>query len=160
MESSRHTRAYRERALRCPACDALMRVSATTSAELDVCDACEGVWIDWFEGEVHAVAAEHEAAQLDRGTPPPARPSAPPSGSRTCPRCSRSLTVELYRFADAKDDEHELVAGVDVLRCAECAGAFVSRSSAHLLLDRMREARTQTPWEALSGLVQRLWSRP
>ena len=43
-----------------------MRASATNSAELEVCDACEGVWIDWSEGEVHAVAAEHEAARLDR----------------------------------------------------------------------------------------------
>jgi Zn-finger nucleic acid-binding protein len=135
-----------------------MRVEMTTSASLEVCDACEGVWIDWFEGEVHAVAAEHEAARLERGTPLPSRPSAPPtSGSRACPRCTHLLATEHLRFPDAK--AYDLISGVEVMRCAECAGAFVPRSSAHLLLDRLREEKTQTPGEALRGLVERLWRR-
>ena len=150
--------AYRESALPCPACGALMRPGAPARAELEVCDGCQGVWIDWFEGEVHAVAAEHEAALRDRGTPPPGRPSHPSVGPQTCPRCARLLTPELYRFVDARDDD--LIGGVELLRCAECAGAFVPRASAHLLLERMREDKTQTPWEALSGLVQRLLTRP
>lgn len=150
--------AYRAAVLRCPACDEAMRREATTSAEVEVCDACEGLWIGWFDGEVHTLAIEAETARLDHGTPPPSRPNEPSSGSRTCPQCSRPLALELYRFADARDDD--LITGVEVLRCADCAGAFVPRGSAHLLLDRVREGRPAGLWEALRALLQRLWNRP
>ncbi len=162
--TGRTSAAYREGVTRCPACGELMRKGHTASAELDECAACEGLWLDWFDGEIHTVAVEHEAARLERGTPlsgPASRPSAPPEpASTSCPRCTRPLVVELYRFVDAK--EKELVTGVELLRCPECAGAFVPRGSAHLLLDRVRESKTQTPWEAvvsmLRALVQRLSS--
>ena len=150
--------AYRAAVLRCPACGEAMRREATTSAEVEVCDACEGLWVGWFDGEVHTLAVEAETARLDRGTPPPSRPTEPASGSRTCPQCSRPLALELYRFADAKDDD--LITGVEVLRCADCAGAFVPRGSAHLLLDRVREGRPAGLWEALRALLQRLLNRP
>jgi Zn-finger nucleic acid-binding protein len=135
-----------------------MRRESIGSTELEVCDACEGLWVDWFDGEVGAVAVEAEAARLDRGTPPPSRPSTPTSGSRTCPRCRRALVAEIHRFPDAH--ESELIEGVELLRCADCAGAFVPRGSAHLLLDRAREAKTQSVWEALLALLGRLWIRP
>lgn len=150
--------AYRAGVLRCPACGETMRREATTSAAVEVCDACEGLWVAWFDGEVHTLAVEAEAARLDRGTPPPSRPTEPTSGSRACPQCSRPLVAELYRFADAKDDD--LIAGVELLRCADCAGAFVPRGSAHLLLDRVRETRPPSLREALRALLQRLWNRP
>ena len=134
-----------------------MRREATTTAALEVCDACEGLWVAWFDGEVHTLAAEAEAARLDRGTPLPSRPPEPTSGSRTCPQCARPLVPELYRFTDAKEDD--LIPGVEVLRCADCAGAFVPRGSAHLLLDRAREQRTLTLWEAVLAIVSRTWGR-
>ena len=98
-----------------------------------------------------------EAARVERGTPLPGRPSRPPTGSGACPRCTRPLVAELYRFADASEDD--LITGVEVLRCAECAGAFVPRGSAHLLLERVRETRTQSPTEALRALVRQLFGR-
>lgn len=149
--------AYRAAVLRCPACGEAMRREATTSAEVEVCDACEGLWVGWFDGEVHTLAIEAEAARLDRGTPPPSRPTEPTSGSRTCPRCSRPLALELYRFADAKDDD--LITGVEVLRCADCAGAFVPRGSAHLLLDRVREGRGLSIWEVVTAFLRRVLGR-
>ena len=132
-----------------------MRCEAVPSAEIDVCDPCGGLWVDWFDGEVHTLAAEAEAARVDRGEPPPrvgARRAR--DGAGTCPRCQRPLTPELYRFSDASDDE--LVTGVELLRCSECAGSFVPRASAHLLLDRVREPRVMTLWEALVMLLKRL----
>lgn len=149
--------AYRLSVLRCPACGEAMRREATATAEVEVCDACEGLWVGWFDGEVHTLAVEAEAARLDRGTPPPSRPTEPTTGSRACPQCARALTPELYRFTDAKDDD--LIGGVEVLRCAECAGAFVPRGSAHLLLDHVREGRALGLWEVLRALLQRLWNR-
>ena len=117
-----------------------MHAEPTRAAAPQLCDACGGLWIDWFDGEVHAIAVEQEVARLERGTPLPSRPSQPPAGA-SCPRCARALVAELYRFPDASEDE--LLNGVDVMRCPECAGAFVPRSSAHLLLDRANAPRSE-----------------
>jgi Zn-finger nucleic acid-binding protein len=131
-----------------------MRAEAVVSAEVDVCDACEGLWVDWFDGEIQTLAAEAEAARLDRGSPLPRPPPAAGAALGACPRCTKALAAERYRFADASGDE--LVADVDLFRCPECAGSFVPRSSAHLLLDRVREPRGPTLWEALIALLRRL----
>jgi Zn-finger nucleic acid-binding protein len=157
MDHARPRDAYRRAILRCPACGEPMRREVTTTAELEVCDACEGLWVDWFDGEVSTIAVEAEAARLNRGTPPPNRPSQPTSGSQACPRCGRALVPELYRFGDAKHDD--LIAGVELLRCADCAGAFVPRGSAHLLLDRAREARTPRLWEMVLAMLNLLFRR-
>ncbi len=137
-----------------------MRVEPTSSADVDVCDACGGMWVDWFDGELHAIAVETEAARVERGTPLPP-PALEPSGSngavKRCPRCSQLLGAELYRFADAKDDE--LVSGVELYRCSDCAGAFVPRGSAHLLLDRVREGPPMTLWEVVVALLRRVFGR-
>ena len=148
--------AYRLAIARCPLCAEPMRREVMPSAALEVCDACEGLWVDWFDGDVSTIAVEAEAARVDRGTPLPRRPPSPPTGPRTCPRCQTALVPELHRFSDAKDDD--LIGGVELLRCAECAGAFVPRGSAHLLLDRAREGRRYGLWEALRLLFQRMWS--
>jgi Zn-finger nucleic acid-binding protein len=157
MDLSGRGPAYRGVTVRCPACAEAMRCEAVPSAEIDVCDACGGLWVDWFDGEVHTLAVEAEAARVDRGAPPPASVGAPRGGSNACPRCSRALTLELYRFSDVR--EGELVTGVELLRCSECAGSFVPRASAHLLLDRVREPRAVTLWEALVVLLKRLVGR-
>ena len=57
MDLSRRAGAYREGAIACPACGALMRVAVTSSASLEVCDTCEGIWIDWFDGKHHVAKA-------------------------------------------------------------------------------------------------------
>jgi Zn-finger nucleic acid-binding protein len=130
---------------------------ATSSGPGHLCDRCEGLWLDWFDGEVHVIAASQEAARVERGTPLPQRSSLPPLGSAPCPRCTMPLGVELYRFPDATDDE--LITGVELLRCPECAGAFVPRGSAHLLLQREREPRTQSPMTAILALVRGTFGR-
>ena len=153
MDLSARGAAYRGVIVRCPGCAEPMRCEAVPSAEIDVCDACGGLWVDWFDGEVHTLAVEAEAARVDRGVAPPS-PHPRGGGSGACPRCTRSLAPELHRFSDAS--EGELVEGVELFRCADCAGSFVPRSSAHLLLDRVREPRAVTLWEALVGLLKRL----
>jgi Zn-finger nucleic acid-binding protein len=150
--------------VRCPGCGEAMRCEAVPSAEVDICDACGGLWIDWFDGEVQTLAIEAEAARVERGTPPPGMlPNARANnmqsggGASACPRCMRQLEQELFQFSDAT--EGELVTGVELLRCSECAGSFVPRPSAHLLLDRVREPRAATLWEALVAFLQRLVSK-
>ncbi len=134
-----------------------MRAEPTRTSEPQVCDACDGLWIDWFDGEVSAIAVEKEAARVERGTPPPPRASEPPAGPSACPRCARMLIAELYRFADATEDD--LITGVELLRCPECAGAFVPRGSAHLLLERSLEVKTQSPMAAIRQLVRQMFGR-
>lgn len=132
-----------------------MRREPVPSAEVDVCDACGGVWVDWFDGEIHRLAAEAEAARLERGGQAVRSTAAPGNGGTSnCPRCMRPLAPEHYRFNDASEDE--LVTGVELFRCMECAGSFVPRASAHLLLDRVREPRAATLWEAVVAVVERL----
>jgi len=131
-----------------------MRCEAVPSAEVDICDTCGGLWIDWFDGEVETLAVEAEAARIDRGTPPPGMLPRTVGGANECPRCMRKLAVEMFQFADVT--EGELVTGVELLRCTECAGSFVPRPSAHLLLDRVREPRAATLWEALVSFMKSL----
>lgn len=144
--------AYRRGTMRCPGCGDAMRAEHVPSAEVDVCDACGGLWIDWFDGDVPTLAAETEAVRAERGTP------VPPLGEKgtrgVCPRCVRALSPDLYRFPDMQAGD--LIEHVDILRCEECAGSFVSRSSAHLILDRAMSPRTVGLWQALIELLQRL----
>jgi len=105
---------YREQALICPACGEGLDATEVGEAVIDVCPACGGIWIDWFDGEL---------SEMVRGAPPargagiPAQP-----GRSACPRCQRPLEAEPY-----------LASGGDVLRCADCAGAFVPRDAARAI---------------------------
>jgi Zn-finger nucleic acid-binding protein len=130
-----------------------MRLEQTRGgAEIDVCDACGGLWADWFDGELHAIAADAESLRVERGTPLPP-PRAPLAGA--CPRCVEPLAPELYRFSDAR--EGELITGVELFRCAGCLGAFVPRGSAQLLLDRREEGPPATLWEAALAFLRRVF---
>ena len=151
MDLDGRPEAYRGVVVRCPGCGEPMRPEAVPSAEVDICDACGGLWLDWFDGDVPTLAAEAERAQVDRGTPIPA---APPQGPGICPRCVRALVADTYRFPDAAPGE--LIDHVELLRCTECAGSFVSRSSAHLLLDRATTPKTVGLWQALLDYLKRL----
>lgn len=145
MDLSGRGPAYRGGTARCPSCGEPMQTEPLSRAEVDVCPACGGMWVDWFDGDLEAIAIEAERGRVARGTPLP-RALRQPVATR-CPRCSQALSAELYRFGDARDDE--LVSGVEVFRCADCAGAFVPRSAAHLLLDRTKQAPTMTLWELI-----------
>lgn len=145
-----HDDAYRSTLPRCPGCGEAMAPCPAGEAEVNLCDACGGLWVDWFDGVVHALAAEVEAQRRPSGPP------VPPAGAGECPRCRRALAAEAYRFPDATPGE--LVADVELLRCPECAGSFVPRSSAYLLLDRSRSPRAPTWRESVLLVLQRLLS--
>jgi len=120
-----------------------MTVEALAECEVDVCSACGGMWIDWFDGEVRRVATEVLAGEAERAS----RPSAPTSSLRNeavatgaCPRCTRQLVVERYvvktevKSSDAGEKKTvSTETGAELSRCEECAGVFVPRTSASLL---------------------------
>ncbi len=101
---------YREAALPCPGCGALMEPHDVSDSVIDVCPACAGIWVDWFDGDL---------AQMVRGAPLARSASAAEArGEQGCPRCRRPLAAERYLGTRA-----------EVLRCADCAGAFVPRDA-------------------------------
>lgn len=144
MDLSGRAQGYRGAAVRCPGCAEPMTIELLAEAEVDVCVGCGGLWVDWFDGEVKRVATEVLAGEVARAS----RPSAPTSSLRNealatgaCPRCTRQLAVERYVVraevpGAQKSGERTSVStttGADLLRCEECAGVFVPRTSAGLL---------------------------
>lgn len=148
-----------------------------SEAEVDVCNACGGLWVDWFDGEVKKVATEVLAGESERLS----RPSAPTSSLRAeavatgaCPRCTRQLAIERYVIVTEKreGEEKKVVkqqTGADLMRCEECAGVFVSRASASLLATLPPDdvppssARPEgveildpLPWQKLLAAVKRI----
>jgi Zn-finger nucleic acid-binding protein len=146
--------AYRNSSIiRCPGCSEIMRQEPVPSAEVDICDGCGGLWIDWFDGDIPTLTAQAEKV---RGKPIPSGPAA--HGNGICPRCTRRLEADTFRFPDAS--ESELIDHVELLRCSECAGSFVPRASAHLLRDRASQPeRSVSLWEAVVELLKRLVAR-
>lgn len=104
------TTAYRESAPVCPVCHENLESHTTegAGATIDLCNKCGGVWLDWEDGDFTALARE---------VPPTAAREIPRNGPGACPRCRRPLAVEVFRDT------------AEVLRCAECAGAFVPYAS-------------------------------
>jgi Zn-finger nucleic acid-binding protein len=140
---------YREGLLRCPACAGLLEPRDAGEGEIvDVCPSCAGVWIDWLDGDPSTLA---------RGLAPLGGALAPSDGAHgaPCPRCSHALSEERYGGA-----------GPRVLRCVDCAGAFVPRSSydalAALEPPEHEEPAPPTEPEGLAWLVAllRRWLAP
>lgn len=141
MDITGRVAGYRGAAVRCPGCAEPMTVEVLEEAEVDVCSSCGGMWVDWFDGEIKRVATEVLKTEAARAS----RPSAPSSSLRSeafatgaCPRCTRQLAIERYVVkADVgRGAERTSIAtatGADLMRCEECAGVFVPRTSAGLL---------------------------
>lgn len=148
---------YRSLAIRCPGCASSMRTDALAEAEVDVCDGCGGLWVDWFDGEVRAVAAETLA--LSTAAEAAAVPVAPNerAAAGACPRCTKQLVAEAYRVPTTSDAaplaSSAPADAVDLMRCEECFGVFVSRASAERLaampIDQLPPRSTRAGAEGL-----------
>lgn len=102
--------AYRESAPLCPSCHEPLEAHTieAPSAVVDMCKRCGGVWIDWEDGDLTTLARE---------VPPAQARAMPTNGPGACPRCKRPLAVEVFQGT------------AEVLRCADCAGAFLPYAS-------------------------------
>lgn len=178
MDITGRVAGYRGAAVRCPGCAEPMTVEVLSEAEVDVCGSCGGMWVDWFDGEVKRVATEILRGERARVS----RPSAPTSSLRNeavatgaCPRCSRQLALERYvvkvDVGSGEGSERSSVSqttGADLMRCEDCAGVFVPRTSAGLLatLPPDEDAPPSStdaskvleplPWQRLMALLRRL----
>ena len=137
--SGRSPAGYRGVAIRCPGCGDPMSVLPLAEADVDVCASCQGIWVDWFDGEIGDVARDVARVTQRQSV------AGPPSGMRNevvatggCPRClGVQLVVERYAIRHqpaapgAKAEVQET--GAELLRCEHCAGSFISATSAALL---------------------------
>jgi Zn-finger nucleic acid-binding protein len=102
---------YRDAPPLCPTCAVMMTEKNLYDAVVDVCGDCHGVWVDWFDGDLG-----HVIEQVSENDPSSAR-AHETQISGACPKCQARLVAE-----DRSD-------GVSLLRCGDCGGAFVPRSS-------------------------------
>ena len=125
MNFSGRSPGYRGAAIRCPGCAETMSQHALEECEVDVCTSCGGIWVDWFDGEVRKVTGDALiAAPVVPPTDRPSRNEAIALGA--CPRCTRQLVSERYML-DGKST------GAELLRCEECMGSFVTKTSGEML---------------------------
>jgi Zn-finger nucleic acid-binding protein len=135
---------YRDAGIRCPGCAASMRLLELEApdAEVDVCDRCGGLWVDWFDGEVRVIAAGALRARQSRPaaeSPVSSRNEAEAAGA--CPRCHKQLVPEHYEIQAEIPSRRDLEktslvpgrTGAELLRCEDCMGSFVAHSSAEIL---------------------------
>jgi Zn-finger nucleic acid-binding protein len=111
---------YREPHPLCPGCSGELlphELVQDPGSVVDVCRECAGIWVDWFDGDLTGVARDASAAE-----PPSERAPVAKAITPSCPRCRRPLHEERYRDG-----------GAVILRCSECAGAFVPRASAQAI---------------------------
>ena len=108
----------------CPICRNSMRVVNRDDLELDVCDSCEGVWLD-----------PHEFVQLNKLKESLSRVSSEPDAwNFKCPSCGISeRDVVTTEFGG-------------VIRCLGCSGVFVPRQ----LLGSSAPVKSEKPGEETS----------
>jgi Zn-finger nucleic acid-binding protein len=138
--------AYRASAPLCPSCHQALEahVIDAPNAVVDLCKRCGGVWIDWEDGDL---------TELAREVPPAPTRVIPRSGTGACPRCNRRLAVELF------------LGTAEVLRCGECAGAFLPYASIGKIAASTPAEARDTPddpgaWARLIGALRRLLQGP
>ena len=102
------------------------------------CDACRGIWVDWWDGEASGIARTV-----------PAHPSATPGGQKggACPRDGTPLIDRPY-----------LDAGPVVERCPTCLGLFARREQVRPLAEFHERIPFDAPEPILwVGWLERFW---
>lgn len=152
-----------------------MTIVPIEDAELDVCGGCGGLWVDWFDGEVRAVALQAISQDYVGRPSDPSSMHNEASAIGACPRCNQQLVDERYvtpvsgsrgsaeggtrDVLDDKDPKKRADTGAHLLRCESCAGAFVSRAAAEQLSTLPKEETSPPPSESPKVLEPLPWQR-
>lgn len=119
-----------------------MDVVSLGREQIDVCRACGGLFVDWFDGPLAQVISTFHQQQLD--TAPAVGPAI--SGGM-CPRCNVRMT-------------ESTLDGATIHQCSECLAAFVPRLSfdgivhhASANSDDARE-KEHSAWERLVNVLR------
>lgn len=113
------------------------------ACEIDVCEACGALWVDWLDGELASVAAEALEAV---GAPTVTADGPAPGALRgACPRCRSGLSYERFAVEGA-------VGTVGLWRCGQCFGVHTARAEAERLVALAAEDRAPSPAERFAAL--------
>ena len=127
----------------CPTCNVPLRFVVECNVDIDVCDACHGVWLD--PGELDSLSNSSGFT--------PREFSADELFDLKCPRCSTrefaSVRTELGAFA----------------RCSRCGGVFVggetldciAKCDRSLLPSKQAAESVVMSADAIGGLLDLLW---
>jgi Zn-finger nucleic acid-binding protein len=103
--------AYRQ-SLPCPSCGHELQTETFNAIDLDVCEKCGGVFVDWTDGDPKKVMQRPLAPmQSESATQVPG----------LCPKCTAPLNAET------------IVDAIVGHRCPECVGVFFLRRDAEAL---------------------------
>ncbi|MCA9624877.1 MAG: zf-TFIIB domain-containing protein [Myxococcales bacterium] len=105
---------YRSTALRCPACDEILEEQLRGQTQVDICPRCQGLYLDWHDGEIATVVDEVGSLPRPRG--------GVDGGRWECPHCAVPMDYEAIEERD-----------VTIRRCGTCAGVFLTRQAFDLL---------------------------
>lgn len=136
--------AYRERIRRCCACRQLMAPLVIgidgASVEIDGCEACGGVFAEYFDGEPAAIARAlvPPGREADESDPPP---------EAICADCE--LPMSLHRY---------LGDGPALLRCGGCLAIFATPAMTSRLA-RYAMAREPATRPGLLATLEAWWTR-
>ncbi len=122
---------YRNARLSCPQCASDLEPRQVGDATIDVCPTCQGIWVDWFDGELPTIA---RGANLGPS-------SDAHGGDARCPLCREPLAAETHL-------------GADVLRCGGCSGVFASRAAVSILGEATTERDEAS--QSLEGFLDRI----
>ena len=122
---------YRDARLVCPQCASDLEAAKVGDASIDVCPTCQGIWVDWFDGELPTIARRALLGASNDAH----------GGDQRCPLCRESLANETYL-------------GADVLRCGGCSGVFASRAAVSILSDATAPRDDAAP--SLEGFLDRI----
>jgi hypothetical protein len=142
-----------------------------------VCDSCGGLWVDWFDGELRDITAEtlrtgdvpsdaHGGDKGETGDTERASKRNEAVAVGACPRCTRQLVPERYAMSvdvpnsriDGGMSNVTAPTGAELLRCEDCMGAFVSRSSAEVLAWLSSPSDDPPPSQAAAALKPMPWT--
>lgn len=118
-----------------------MAARDTDGARVDVCAACGGLWLDWFDGDpVRLARRVPKARVVQEGD----------STEGRCPRCRVPLEAEEFREA-----------GPRVYRCGVCFGLLIPGDAVELIaaLNPASDAPAEEPgslWTALAAIMRRI----
>jgi Zn-finger nucleic acid-binding protein len=144
MDLKRRAEGYRDVALRCPGCAEPMTSTPAQEGDVDLCSACGGIWLDWFDGDVRTASSEVLATSAEHAAAAPAARNEE-RASGACPRCGTQLVAERHPAT-----------GVDLRRCEHCAGVFVNATSAAILAASSGASVADEPPAPETGWLARL----
>jgi Zn-finger nucleic acid-binding protein len=125
--------------MRCPACNEPAIALELDGVEIDRCPACAGIWLDEEEIAWLAQRSEDASRPLAEAL---LRGEAGPAGKRRCPRCNRTMRLEV-------------LSAVELDRCPAGHGIWFDASEVETFLAASHHGDSAAAAEAIADILGR-----